>query len=135
VEAGSGAAGGAEFFLAEPAVVLDCGPVAAGRPAHRAWTLRESLPGTWAAPAAGTPDEYRARVLAEVLEHTDPAPARRVEARLLPDAAADRREAQKAGHRRAAGARRRRRKEQAQRRADVRVHPCPQEGRATLPPT
>ncbi len=28
-----------------------------------------------------------------------------------------------------------RRQEQAQRRSDVRVHPCPQEGRATLPPT
>jgi hypothetical protein len=128
--------GVSEFFLPELAMVLTCGRLAAGRLAHRACIRRESLPGTWAALAAGELDEYRAGVLAEVLEHADPALARRVEARLLPDAAG-----LTAGKLKkkaialllqldpdAAG----RRHEQAQRRADVRVHPCPEEGMATL---
>jgi hypothetical protein len=68
-------------------MVLNCGRLAASNLAHRAWILRESLPGTWAALAAGELDEYRARVLTEALAHTDPTLARRVEARLLPDAA------------------------------------------------
>ncbi len=128
--------GVSEFFLPELAVVLTCGRLAASTLAHRAWTWRESLPGTWAALAAGTLDEYRARVLAEVLAHTDPALARRMEARLLPDAA-----------RLTAGTLKKRalqlllqldpdaagrRREQAQRRADVRVHPSPEEGMAAL---
>ncbi|HJX43073.1 MAG TPA: DUF222 domain-containing protein, partial [Geodermatophilus sp.] len=128
--------GVSEFFLPELAMILNCGRLAASTLAHRAWTWRESLPGTWAALAAGELDEYRARVLAEVLQHTDPALARRVEARLLPDAPG-----LTAGKLRnralqllleldpdAAG----RRKEQAQRRSDVRVHPRPEEGMATL---
>jgi hypothetical protein len=125
-----------EFFTAELAMVLNCGRVAAAKLAHRAWTLRESLPGTWAALAAGELDEYRARILVEALEHAEPALARRVEARLLPEAAT-----LTAGKlkKRAlelllqsdpdAGERRR---EQATRRADVRVYPSPEEGMATL---
>jgi hypothetical protein len=128
--------GVSEFFTAELAVVLNCGPVAAARLAHRAWTLRESLPGTWAALAAGELDEYRARILVEALEHAAPALARQVEARLLPGAAQLtagklRKRAlalllecdPDAGERRC---------EQAQRRADVRVEPSLDEGMARL---
>jgi hypothetical protein len=128
--------GVSEFFTAELAVVLNSGRVAASKLAQRAWTLRESLPATWAALAAGELDEYRARILVEVLEHTNPTLTRRVEARLLPEAAAL-----------TAGRLKKkalqllqeldpdsadRRKEQAQRRADVRVHPSPEEGMAML---
>ncbi|SFO12493.1 HNH endonuclease [Geodermatophilus obscurus] len=125
-----------EFSTAELALVLNCGRVAASKLAHRAWTLRESLPATWAALAAGVLDEYRARILVEVLEYTDPGLARRVEARLLPEAAT-----LTAGKlkKRAlellleldpdAGERRR---EQAQRHADVRLEPSPEEGMARL---
>ncbi len=128
--------GVSEFFTAELAVVLNCGPVAAAKLAHRAWTLRESLPGTWAALAAGELDDYRARILVEALEYAAPALARQVEARLLPGAAA-----LTAGRLRKralallleldpdAGERRR---EQAQRRADVRVEPSLDEGMARL---
>ncbi len=128
--------GVSEFFTAELAVVLNCGRVAASKLAHRAWTLRESLPATWAALGAGELDEYRTRILVEVLEHTDPALARRVEARLLPEAA--QLTARKLKKRALAllqeldpdaGERRR---EHAKRRADVRVHPSPEEGMATL---
>ncbi len=128
--------GVSEFFTSELAMVLNCGRVAASKLAHRAWTLRESLPGTWAALSAGELDEYRARILVDVLEHTAPTLARRVEARLLPEAAA-----QTAGklRKRALGLlleldpdSASRRHEQAKRRADVRVHPSPEEGMATL---
>ncbi|HYO34978.1 MAG TPA: DUF222 domain-containing protein [Geodermatophilus sp.] len=128
--------GVSEFFLPELAMILNCGHLAAATLAHRAWTWRESLPGTWAALAAGTLDEYRARVLAEVLEHTDPARARRVETRLLPDAA--QLTAGKLKKRAIAllldldSDAGERRHQQAQRRSDVRVHPCPEEGMATL---
>jgi hypothetical protein len=128
--------GVSEFFPTELAVVLNCGRVAASKLAHRAWTFRESLPATWAALAAGELDEYRARVLVEVLEHTAPALARRVEARLLPEAASltagklkkwaiallHELDPDAADRRRTA----------AKRRADVRVHPAPDAGMATL---
>ncbi|SFO26574.1 HNH endonuclease [Geodermatophilus obscurus] len=125
-----------EFFPAELALVLNCGRVAAAKLAHRAWTLRESLPATWAALAAGDLDEYRARILVEVLEYADPGLARRVEARLLPEAVQ-----LTAGRLRkralellleldpdSAG----RRRAQAQRHADVRLDPSPDEGMAQL---
>ncbi|WP_083427461.1 HNH endonuclease signature motif containing protein [Geodermatophilus obscurus] len=128
--------GVSEFFPAELALVLNCGRVAAAKLAHRAWTFRESLPGTWAALAAGDLDEYRARILVEVLEYADPGLARRVEARLLPEAV-----------QLTAGRLRKRalelllqldpdaaerRREQAQRHADVRLEPSPDEGMARL---
>ncbi|SHN69330.1 protein of unknown function [Geodermatophilus obscurus] len=74
------------FFTSELATVLNCGRGTAAHLAHRAWTYRESLPATWAALAAGGLDEARAKVLAEVLQHTCPAVARAIEARLLPAA-------------------------------------------------
>ena len=71
--------GVSEFFTAELAMVLNCGRGTAGHLAHRAWTYRSQLPATWAAMAAGTLDEARAKVLADVLQHTprrSPAPSR-----------------------------------------------------------
>ena len=79
--------GVSEFFPAELAVVLNCGRRTAANLARRAWTYREHLPATWVALAAGVLDEARARVLVDVLQHTVPAIARAVEARLLPEAA------------------------------------------------
>jgi hypothetical protein len=79
--------GVSEFFPAELAVVLNCGRGTAAVRARRAWTLRESLPATRAAMAAGELDERRANVLADVLAYTDPTIAWMVEARLLPQAA------------------------------------------------
>ncbi|MGY1670527.1 DUF222 domain-containing protein [Geodermatophilus sp. SYSU D00710] len=128
--------GVSEFFTAELALVLNCGRGTANHLAHRAWVYREKLPATWAALAAGTLDEARARALGDVLEHAPAGIARRIEAALLPEAAqwtvgrlkkqalallldldAD-----------AVG----RRKEQAKRRADVHIDPSPLEGMATL---
>ncbi|RFU21973.1 HNH endonuclease signature motif containing protein [Geodermatophilus marinus] len=128
--------GVSEFFPAELAVVLNCGRGTASHVAQRAWTYRESLPGTWAAMAAGALDEARAKVLVDVLQHTTPAVARQVESRLLPEAA-----------QLSTGRLRRRalallleldadavdaRREDAQRQADVRAHPSHREGMSTL---
>ncbi|MGR7025111.1 DUF222 domain-containing protein [Geodermatophilus sp. URMC 62] len=128
--------GVSEFFTAELAMVLNCGRGTATHLAHRAWTYRESLPGTWAALAAGSLDETRARVLVDVLEHTDPAIARAVEAQLLAEAATLttgrlRKRAVAALLAVDADAVDERRKE-AERHADVRVHPAPQAGMSTL---
>jgi hypothetical protein len=75
-----------QFFPAELAVVLNCGRRTPANVALRAWVYRAQLPGTWAALAAGTLDEPRAKVLADVLQHTTPATARAVEAQLVPEA-------------------------------------------------
>ncbi|MEX5721598.1 DUF222 domain-containing protein [Geodermatophilus maliterrae] len=128
--------GVSEFFTAELAVVLNCGRRSASLLAQRAWTYRESLPGTWAALAAGALDEARAKVLVDVLEYTDPAVARTVEAQLLAEAAALTTHTLRkravaallAVDADAADARRR----EAERRADVRVYPSPREGMSTL---
>ncbi|MGY1727718.1 hypothetical protein ACI79J_12180 [Geodermatophilus sp. SYSU D01062] len=58
-----------EFFTAELAVVLTVGRGTASHLAHRAWVYRSHLPAPWAALAAGTLDEVRARALVDVLEH------------------------------------------------------------------
>ena len=80
--------GVSEFFPAELAVVLNCGRGTAAHRLRRAWAWREGgLPGTWAALAAGELDERRGAVLADVLAAAEPALARAVEARLLPEAA------------------------------------------------
>ncbi|MGY1735934.1 DUF222 domain-containing protein [Geodermatophilus sp. SYSU D00684] len=78
--------GVSEFFTAELAVVLNVGRGTASHLAHRAWTYRSHLPATWAALAAGTLDEARAKALVDVLEHTTAATARRLESQLLPEA-------------------------------------------------
>ncbi|MGY1776838.1 DUF222 domain-containing protein [Geodermatophilus sp. SYSU D00804] len=128
--------GVSEFFTAELALVLNIGRGTASHLAHRAWTYRSHLPGTWAALAAGRLDEARAKALVDVLEHTDAATARTLEAHLLPEATSltvrklkDRALAllldadpQAIDHRRAT----------AQRHADVRLYDCPFDGMATL---
>jgi hypothetical protein len=128
--------GVSEFFTAELAVVLNSGRRTASHLAHRAWVYRESLPGTWAALAAGVLDEARAKVLVDVLQHTSPAVARAIEARLLPEAS-----------RLSLGRLKVRalallleldadavdnRRKDAKRQADVRCYPSHREGMATL---
>ncbi|SFP65701.1 protein of unknown function [Geodermatophilus dictyosporus] len=128
--------GVSEFFTAELAMVLNCGRRSASLLAQRAWVFRESLPGTWAALAEGVLDEARAKVLVEVLQHTDPAVSRQVESRLLPEAASLtthtlRKRAVAALLAVDADAVDDRRRE-AERQADVRVYPSPREGMSTL---
>ncbi|MEX5721488.1 DUF222 domain-containing protein, partial [Geodermatophilus maliterrae] len=128
--------GVSEFSPAELGMVLNCGRGTASHLAHRAWTYRSHPPATWAALAAGELDEARAKALVEVLEHTDPAVARTVEARLLPEAASLttgklRKRALALLLELDAGAVDRRRA-QAQRHADVRCYPSPLDGMATL---
>ncbi|HEX2289909.1 MAG TPA: DUF222 domain-containing protein, partial [Pseudonocardiaceae bacterium] len=125
-----------QFFTSELAMVLNCGRRTAANLALRAWTYREQLPATWAALAAGTLDEPRAKVLADVLGLTSPALARAVEAQLLPEATG-----LSTGRLRAralallleldaaAGDARR---TEARRQADVRIYPSPLEGMAIL---
>ncbi|SDD49880.1 protein of unknown function [Geodermatophilus telluris] len=128
--------GVSEFFTAELAVVLNSGRRSASLLAHRAWVYRESLPATWAALADGVLDEARAKVLVDVLQHTDPAVAREVESRLIGQAAGWtthtlRKRAVAALLAVDADAVDARRKE-AERQADVRVYPSPREGMSTL---
>jgi hypothetical protein len=128
--------GVSEFLVPELAVVLNCGRGTASNLAHRAWTYRENLPATWAALADGVLDEARTKVLADVLAHTSPAVARRIEARLLPEATH-----LSLGRLKAkalallleldAAAVDKRRKD-AKRQADVRAYPSHLEGMATL---
>jgi Domain of unknown function (DUF222) len=128
--------GVSEFFTAELAMVLNCGRLSASQRAHRAWTYRTHLPATWAAMSAGELDEYRVMTLVDVLQHTDPVIARRIEARLLAEAAQltvgklRKRALELLLELDAEAAERRR--AQARRRSDVRVYPSPQEGMATL---
>ncbi|MGY1702376.1 DUF222 domain-containing protein [Geodermatophilus sp. SYSU D00766] len=128
--------GVSEFFTAELALVLNCGRGTANHLATRAWTYRERLPATWAALAAGELDEARARALVDVLQHTAPALARRIEAAVLPEAAgltvgkvkkralellleADSEAIDE-------------RRKTAERRSDVRVYPSASDGMSTL---
>ncbi|MGY1697463.1 DUF222 domain-containing protein [Geodermatophilus sp. SYSU D00814] len=128
--------GVSEFFTAELAVVLNCGRGTANHLATRAWTYRERLPATWAALAAGELDEARARALVDVLQHTRPALARRIEAVVLPEAA-----------QLTVGKLKKRalellleadadavdeRRNTAERRSDVRVYPSASDGMSTL---
>ncbi|MGY1774594.1 DUF222 domain-containing protein [Geodermatophilus sp. SYSU D00804] len=128
--------GVSEFFTAELAVVLNVGRGTASHLAHRAWTYRSHLPGTWAALAAGALDEARAKALVDVLEHTDLALARRVEAAVLPEAASltvgklKKRALELLLELDAAAVDERR--AQVERHADVRIHPSPRDGMATL---
>ncbi|MGY1734995.1 DUF222 domain-containing protein [Geodermatophilus sp. SYSU D00684] len=128
--------GVSEFFTAELAVVLNVGRGTASHLAHRAWTYRSHLPATWAALAAGTLDEARARALVDVLEHTGPVTARMIEARLLPEATSLtvgklKKKALALLHAADADAIDARRT-QAERHADVRLFDGPFDGMATL---
>jgi hypothetical protein len=78
--------GVSQFFTTELAMVLNCGRRTAANLAQRGRVYREHLPGTWAAPAEGVLDEARAKVLADVLQHTSPAIAQDVEAQVLAEA-------------------------------------------------
>jgi Domain of unknown function (DUF222) len=128
--------GVSEFFTPELAVVLNCGRGTASHLAARAWTYRERLPATLRAMADGGLDEPRAKVLADVLAHTSADVARRIEARLLPEAAglsSGRLKARALAlllelDADAVDARR----QDAQRQADVRRHPSHLEGMSTL---
>src|SRR4051795_8090382 len=80
--------GVSEFFVDELGAVLGVGRGTAAHKAARAFTWRDSLPATFAALKRGDLDERRAQVLADTLEHTDPALARRVETIVLLEAGA-----------------------------------------------
>src|SRR4051794_12491607 len=128
--------GVSEFFVPELAHVLNCGRMSANHLAVRAWLWRESLPATLAALAAGPRAEPRAKALADVLAHADPAIARQIEALLLPDAVTltiGRLKARALALllERDADAVDQRRKS-AKKAADVRAHPSPREGMAAF---
>jgi hypothetical protein len=76
-------AGVSEFFPDELGHAINLGRGTAAFRARRAVTWRENLPVTFATLGRGEVDERRAGVLADVLQHTAPALARAVEARLL----------------------------------------------------
>jgi len=128
--------GVSEFFRDDLAEILNCGRGTASYRAARAWTYRAKLPGTWAALAAGVLDEPRAKVLADVLEHADPAVARAIEAQLLPQAT----ELTTGRLRKLATAMLiegdpdavDQRRKHAERAADVRSYPSPLDGMTTL---
>src|SRR3954466_14740560 len=79
-------AGVSEFFVDELALVLGVGRGTAAHKATRAFTWRDKLPATLAALKRGDLDERRAQILADTLEHTPAALARRVEDVVLPEA-------------------------------------------------
>src|SRR3954453_274988 len=79
--------GVSEAFPHELAMVLGVGRGAAAHKPRRAWTPRHRLPATAAAQRRGALDERRVQILADTLEHTDPALAGRVENVVLPEAA------------------------------------------------
>src|SRR5690349_19978028 len=78
--------GVSEFFVDELGAVLGVPRGTAANKATRAFTWRGSLPATFTALKGGELDERRAQILADTLEHTAPALARRVEAVVLPEA-------------------------------------------------
>src|SRR3954463_3521175 len=78
--------GVSEFFVDELAAVLGVGRGTAAHKAARAFTWRDKLPATLAALKRGDLDERRAQILADTLEHTSAALARRVEQVVLPEA-------------------------------------------------
>jgi uncharacterized protein DUF222 len=78
--------GVSEFFVDELAAVLGVGRGTAAHKAARAFTWHGKLPATLAALKRGEIDERRAQILADTLEHTQPALAVRVEAVVLAEA-------------------------------------------------
>src|SRR3954447_25902446 len=78
--------GVSESFPHELAMVLGVGRGTAAHKLRLAWTLRHTLPATEAAQRRGALDERRVQILADTLQHTDPALAGRVETIVLPEA-------------------------------------------------
>ena len=78
--------GTSEFFAGELALVLNRGRGTANHLHHRAQVWAENLPATYRALAAGELDLARAAALAEVLGHTSPELAQKIEGLLLPGA-------------------------------------------------
>ncbi|MFQ1002718.1 DUF222 domain-containing protein [Modestobacter sp. SSW1-42] len=131
-----GEPGVSEFFLAELSVILNLGRGTAAHRLKRALTWRHKLPRTLAALKAGLIDERRADALADVLAHTCADVAGQVEAALLSEARdlsvyrlRDRAGALMLQLDSAAAEERR---QEAERTADVHLHPSGVAGRATL---
>jgi uncharacterized protein DUF222 len=128
--------GVSEFFTAELSAVLNLGRGTAAIKLARAQVWRDSLPVTFAALAAGEIDERRAQRLADVLMHTSREIAGQVEDALLGEAGAlsvyklCARATELLLELDAAAADERR--QQAEKAADVRVHPSLTDGRSTL---
>ncbi|WP_306433776.1 DUF222 domain-containing protein [Modestobacter marinus] len=125
-----------EFFTAELSAILNLGRGTAAIKLTRALTWRDKLPATLAALAAGELDERRACALADVLVDATPEVAGQVEAALLGQAGdlsvyrlRDGATALLLQMDTAAAEVHRKEAEKA---ADVRVHPSPTDGRATL---
>src|SRR3954447_2111327 len=78
--------GVSEFFVDELGAVLAVGRGTAAQKAARAFTWRHGLPATFTALKRGDIDERRAQILADLLAHTPPALARRVEQAVLLEA-------------------------------------------------
>src|SRR3954454_1845296 len=78
--------GVSEFFVDELAMVLGVGRGTAAHKAARAFTWRDKLPATFTTLKRGEIGERRGQILADVLEHTQPVLARRVEDVVLPEA-------------------------------------------------
>jgi hypothetical protein len=116
-----------EFFVDELAVVTNSSTRWAGRLAGDSWVLMERLPAVWAALADGALDVPRARMFIDVLGSAAAGVAEAVAPRVLPAAAGLSLGRLQARLRRevlavdAAAAERRRL--EAERRADVRLHP------------
>ncbi|SDE52155.1 protein of unknown function [Blastococcus fimeti] len=79
-------AGVSEFFVDEVAHAINLGRGTAAFRARRAFTWRENLPATFRALRRGEIDERRAGVLADALQGAAPELARAVETTLLPGA-------------------------------------------------
>ncbi|WP_138734332.1 HNH endonuclease signature motif containing protein [Modestobacter excelsi] len=128
--------GASEFFTAELSAVLNVGRGTAAHRYGRAYTWLTKLPATFAARQAGQLDERRAAQLADVLQHTNPDVAGRVEAALLPEASdlpVTRLKARAVEEmlRLDATAADERRKD-AEKTADVHVYPSATDGRSTI---
>ena len=124
------------MFLAELSALLDLGRGTASHRLGRALTWSRKPPGTFAALKAGDIDERRADALADVLAHTSTDIAGRVEAALLPEAGdlsvyrlRDRAQTLVLQLDSAAAGEQR---QDAERTADVHVHPSGTPGRSTL---
>ncbi|MGY5882571.1 DUF222 domain-containing protein [Modestobacter lacusdianchii] len=125
-----------EFFVGELSAVLNLGRGTAAVKLRRALTWAQKLPATFAALKAGDLDERRAQQLADTLAHTSPTVAGQIEDQLLAEAGdlsvarLEKRATELMLQLDAAAAEELR--AEAEKTADVRVHPSPIDGRSTL---